>query len=141
MVETVAGSCGEQEAGITDKGLDQYKDLTAVIIGSCFEVMNELGSGFLEAVYKNALVVALQEKGLTVKREVHHDVMFRGKRVGYYITDILVEDQVIIELKCCKSILPEHKAQVINYLKATHLAVGLLVNFGNYNLEYYRMYG
>jgi len=69
------------------------------------------------------------------------EIFFRGQKVGYYYADVLAEDKVIIELKCCKCLLPEHKAQVINYLKAAKLSVGLLVNFGQHQLEYKRLYG
>lgn len=115
--------------------------ITQPILGCCFDVMNELGVGFLETVYKNALIVALEQKGLRVRSEVHYEVLFRGKKIGHYIADILVSDEVIVELKCCRCLLPEHKAQVINYLKASGLSVGLLVNFGRHQLEYTRLYG
>jgi GxxExxY protein len=119
----------------------KYSTLTETILGSCFDVMNELGTGFLEVVYKNALVYALQQKDIDVREEVPFEIFFRGQKVGYYYADVLTEDKVIIELKCCKCLLPEHKAQVINYLKAAKLSVGLLVNFGQHQLEYKRLYG
>lgn len=118
-----------------------HSHLTEIILGCCFDVMNELGVGFLESVYKNALVVALEQKGLSVRSEVHYEVVFRGKKIGHYIADILVCNEVIVELKCCKNLLAEHKAQVINYLKAARLSVGLLVNFGRHQLEYTRLHG
>jgi GxxExxY protein len=82
----------------------------------------------------------LQQKGLQVSQEVAFDISFRGMKIGRYIADILVENRIIVELKSCKSLLPEHQAQVINYLKATGLSVGLLVNFGQSKLEYKRLY-
>jgi len=118
----------------------KHWSLTETILGCCFEVMNELGVGFLEAVYKNALIVALQQKGISVRYEVPFEIVFRGKKIGHYIADMIVEG-VIIELKCCKCLLPEHNAQVINYLKAAQLTVGLLVNFGQHRLEFRRLYG
>ena len=118
-----------------------HQQLTETILGCCFDVMNEIGAGFLEAVYKNALAVALQQKGLEVRREVPFEMYFRGEHVGRYIADLVVKGQVIVELKCCKSLLPEHQAQVIYYLKASRLIIGLLVNFGQHRLEYKRLYG
>ena len=119
----------------------EYQSITEKILGCCFEVMNELGVGFLEGVYKNALIVVLKQKGVCVQSEVSFEISCRGETIGYYRADILVEGKVIIELKCCKCLLPEHKAQVINYLKAAKLSVGLLVNFGQHQLEYKRLYG
>ena len=119
----------------------EYQSITEKILGCCFEVMNELGAGFLEGVYKNSLIVALKQKGICVQKEVTFEISFRGEPIGYYRADIVVEEKVIIELKCCKCLLPEHKAQVINYLKAAKLSVGLLVNFGQHQLEYRRLYG
>ncbi|MEI8365758.1 MAG: GxxExxY protein [Parachlamydiaceae bacterium] len=115
-------------------------ELTSVILKCCFEVMNELGTGFLESVYKNALYDALRQSRISVETEQLFNVCFRGKKVGTYKADIVVQSTVIIELKCCKSLLSEHQAQVINYLKASDLSVGMLVNFGNKKLEYKRLY-
>jgi GxxExxY protein len=126
-----------------DEGIDVMPEgkLTEIILGCCFDVMNELGTGFLEAVYKNAFVVALRQKGVQVSQEIPFEICFRGETVGRYIADLLVEKEIIVEFKCCKALLPEHQAQVINYLKATGLSVGLLVNFGQYRLEYKRLHG
>src|SRR5580765_6991927 len=101
--------------------------LTARILEGCFEVSNELGSGFLESVYEKALVVALSQKGLSVRAQVPLKVKFRGVTVGDFFGDLLVDDSVLLELKAVSRILPEHKAQVINYLKATGIAIGLLI--------------
>lgn len=117
-----------------------YGDLTERILGACFEVMNELGGGFLESVYGKALLVVLHDKRLAAQSQVPISVMFRGEKVGEFIADILVEGKVIIELKAAKSIAPEHQAQLINYLKATGIEVGLLVNFGPTKLEYRRFH-
>ena len=114
--------------------------LTAKIIQACFEVSNELGAGFLESVYEKALVVALAQKGLKVASQVPLKVMFRDVIVGDYFADLIVEDQVLIELKAVTRVLREHKAQVINYLTATGIAIGLLVNFGTPRIEYYRLH-
>jgi GxxExxY protein len=117
-----------------------HADISEVIIGCCFEVMKELGSGFLENVYKNALFIAMKESGLTVLVEQSFEVVFRNRGIGKYIADLTVENLIIVELKCCKTLLPEHQAQVINYLKASQLPVGFLVNFGNQKLEYKRLH-
>ncbi len=115
-----------------------YKELTSKIINACFEVSNELGCGFLESVYENSLVMVLREKGLKVESQVPVQVKFRGGVVGEFYPDIVVEDNVLLELKAVKTIAPEHIAQVLNYLKATGMPVGMLVNFGNAKLEYRR---
>lgn len=117
-----------------------YQDLTGKILEACFEVINELGAGFIESVYEKALLIALGEKGLSTKSQEPLSVRFRGKVVGEFYADILVEDKIIIELKAVRSLAPEHQAQLINYLKATGIEVGLLVNFGNPKLEYRRFH-
>ncbi len=117
-----------------------YKDLTEKILQCAFEVINELGSGFLESVYEKAMIIALKEKGLSVYSQKPIKVYFRKKVVGEYFADLFVENKVIVELKAVKLILPEHKAQVINYLKGTGVKIGLLINFGNKKLEYNRLY-
>lgn len=117
-----------------------HSDISEKIIGCCFEVMKELGSGFLENVYKNALFLAMKQKGLSVLAEQAFEVSFRGHKIGKYIADLIVENLIIVELKCCKVLLPEHQAQLINYLKASEKPVGLLVNFGSPKLEYKRLH-
>ncbi|MBC8244095.1 MAG: GxxExxY protein [Verrucomicrobia bacterium] len=118
----------------------KHEGLTREILGACFEVINELGAGFVEAVYENALVIALREKGLHAEKQRPLRVEFRGQVVGEFFADVLVEDKVIVELKAAKALLPEHQAQTINYLKATGKDVGLLVNFGQQKLEYKRLF-
>jgi GxxExxY protein len=120
-----------------DVGL-QYEDITRSVIGCAFEVINELGAGFLESVYEKALLVALLQKGLSVTSQHPINVMFRNVCVGEFFADIFVEQKVIVELKAVKTIAPEHQAQIINYLNATGVEVGLLINFGNPKLEYKR---
>src|SRR5215470_17868306 len=107
-----------------DPRLPHYQ-LSSAILRSCFEVMNELGIGFLESVYKNALFFSLREKGLFVETEKSFEVYFKRQKIGLYKADIIVENLIIVELKCCKNLLPEHQAQVINYLAASSLPVGL----------------
>ena len=109
--------------------------LTETIISACFEVINELGAGFLESVYGKALLIVLKERGLRAESQVALKVYFRGQIVGDFFADIVVEDKVILELKAVKALAPEHSAQILNYLKATGKEVGLLVNFGNPRLE------
>ncbi|MGD0004500.1 MAG: GxxExxY protein [Anaerolineaceae bacterium] len=115
-----------------------YEEITNKILAACFEVSTELGAGFLESVYQNALMIALQEKGLTIEREYPLEVSFRGQIVGQFYADILVEGKIILELKAVSVLSDIHKAQVINYLKATGIEVGLLVNFGSPKVEYRR---
>ena len=116
----------------------KHEAITKAVIGCAFEVINELGAGFLESVYEKALLLALQQKGVVAISQQACKVMFRGECVGDFYADILVEGKVIVELKAVKAIAPEHQAQIINYLNATGIEVGLLINFGNPRLEYKR---
>jgi len=116
-----------------------HSDLTGSILNCCFEVMNELGPGFLERVYKNALLMAMKEKGLQVEVERPYNVIFRGKIIGRYIADLVVNHTVIVELKCCENLISEHQAQLFNYLKVSGLPVGLLVNFRRRKLDWNRL--
>jgi GxxExxY protein len=117
-----------------------YDQLTGKILEACFEVINELGAGFLESVYQKALLIALRQKGIEAEGEVLLPVRFRGESVGDFAADIVVERKVLVELKAVRALVPEHQAQVINYLKASGIQVGLLVNFGNPKLEYRRLH-
>jgi GxxExxY protein len=114
--------------------------LTRSIIGRAYAVANGLGTGFLEQVYENALANALGDAGLSVARQSRHDVVFEGRVVGTYVADIVVEDNVIVELKAVSSLHPTHTAQCINILKATGLPLCLLMNFGGKRLEVRRLY-
>ena len=116
----------------------RHENITKAVIGCAFEVINELGSGFLESVYEKALLVALRQKGWSATSQHPIKVMFRNECVGDFYADVFVERQVIVELKAIKAIAPEHQAQIINYLKATGVEVGLLINFGSPKLEYKR---
>lgn len=118
----------------------QYRELTEKIIEAAFEVMKELGSGFLESVYEKALLIVLRQKGMTARSQVPLKVSFCGEVVGEFFADVLVDDKVIVELKAVKALLPEHQAQLINYLKATGIDVGLLINFGTPKLEVRRVH-
>ena len=120
-----------------DKEL-KHEEITKIIIGCAFDVINELGTGFLESVYEKALLLALLQKGFSAISQYPLKVMFRGECVGDFYVDIFVEEKVIVELKAVKAIAPEHQAQIINYLTATGIEVGLLINFGSPKLEYKR---
>ena len=103
------------------------------------EVHRKLGFGFLEKVYENALMVLFQREGIQAKQQTPIKVYFEGKIVGDYFADILIEDKIILELKVLKKILDAHRAQTLNYLKATGLRLVIIVNFGKKKLEYERL--
>ena len=113
--------------------------VTEKILKGCFQVSNELGAGFVESVYEKALLIVLHEDGLNAVNQAPITVEFRNKLVGNFCADLLVENEVIVELKAVSSLCPEHVAQTINYLKATGKQVGLLVNFGKPRIEYRRI--
>ena len=109
----------------------KYSDLTEKIINAAYKVHNVLGFGFLEKVYQNALMIELKRMGLKVSSEMPIKVYYRSEIVGEYIADIIVEDKVILELKAVKDLAEIHEVQLVNYLKATGIEVGLLINFGH----------
>jgi GxxExxY protein len=113
--------------------------LTETIIGCAFTVSNSLGCGFLEKVYENALTIELKAAGLRCEQQKPIPVTYRGDSVGDYFADILVEGQVILEIKASKAIDETHQAQLINYLKATGIHRGLILNFGTPRLGFKRM--
>ena len=106
------------------------KDITDKIIKAYYNVYNCLGYGFLEKVYENAIMIELQKLGLYVQKQVPIKVVYDDELVGEYYADIMVEESVIIELKAAGNLCEKHEFQLINYLKATHLEIGLLLNFG-----------
>jgi len=108
-----------------------HSELTEKIIRCIYDVFAELGAGFLEKVYENALVIRLTEAGLKVSQQVALTVKYHNASVGEYFADLIVEDSVIIELKALSEISKVHEVQLVNYLKATGKEVGLLVNFGD----------
>ncbi|MBJ6749706.1 GxxExxY protein [Geomonas anaerohicana] len=116
-----------------------YEDVTGKILAACFDVSNELGNGFLESVYEKSLLIALEEAGLRAQRQVPLQVFYRNKNVGDFYADIVVEGMVLLELKAVKALAPEHVAQILNYLKATGIGIGLLINFGSPKSEYRRL--
>ena len=110
-------------------------DLTYRINGAIFEVNRELGAGFLEKVYENALLVELKEKGLRAENQVPIKIKYKGNEVGEYFADIVVEDTIILEIKAVESLQKVHEAQLLNYLRATEYKIGLLVNFAHPKAE------
>jgi GxxExxY protein len=109
----------------------KHGELTEEIIEAFYAVYNELGFGFLESVYENAMAIALRAYGFSVEQQAVVPVYFRGQRVGDFHCDLLVEGKVILELKASRAIAPEHLAQTLNDLKATTIEVALILNFGD----------
>jgi GxxExxY protein len=114
-------------------------DITYAINGAVFEVNRVLGPGFLEKIYENALLFELKRRGITAKSQVPIKVFYKENEVGEYFADILVEGKVIVELKIVETIDKIHEAQLLNYLKATGIRVGILVNFKHPKAEIKRM--
>jgi len=106
-------------------------ELTQEIISCAFKVFNTLGSGFLEKVYENAMIIELESAGLSVEAQSKIDVYYKDKLVGEYSADIIVEEEVIIELKAVENLNKIHEIQLVNYLNATGIEIGLLINFGS----------
>ncbi len=107
-----------------------HSELTSLIIKAFYKVYNTLGHGFLEKVYENSMAIELKKMGLGVLHQVKIDVFYDGEKVGNYFADLVVEEKIIIELKAMEALITEHEAQLVNYLKATPIEVGLLLNFG-----------
>ena len=107
-----------------------YEELTGKIIGAFYQVYNDLGYGFLEKVYENALAHKLRQAGLTVQQQHPVRVYYEGLIIGEFFADMLVDERVMLELKTAETIAPIHQAQLTNYLKATPIELGLLLNFG-----------
>lgn len=107
-----------------------HKELTSKIIQAFYKVYNKLGYGFLEKVYENAMRVELNKMGISVEQQKNIKVYYESEMVGDYFADLLIEELVIVELKAAENICDEHEAQLLNYLKATDIEVGLLLNFG-----------
>lgn len=107
-----------------------HEELSGKILNAFYYVYNTLGHGFLEKVYENALVIECRKQNLYVKQQQRIDVYYEGLEVGEYYADLFVNDVIVLELKAVDAIAPEHEAQLINYLKATNIELGLLLNFG-----------
>jgi GxxExxY protein len=118
---------------------EYLEDVTKRVIGAAFEVSNVLGAGFAEKVYENALVAESRMLRLRAEPQQKIEVRYKGMVVGDYYPDILVEDQLIIELKCCSAFTPDHTAQCLNYLRATGLHLALLFNFQKPKIQFKRL--
>jgi GxxExxY protein len=108
----------------------KHSEITGKIIESAYRVHNTLGFGFLETVYQNALIIELLKTGLNVEKEKRLRLWYENQIIGDFIADIIVEETVIIELKAVKELHAVHEVQLVNYLKATGIEIGLLINFG-----------
>lgn len=113
-----------------NEGSLKERELTEKIIGVFYDVYNELGHGFLESVYEKACDIALTSKGMSVLRKIEVPVWFRGQKVGDFEADMLVNRSVLLELKAGRGLDPAHEAQLLNYLRATEIEVGILFSFG-----------
>lgn len=122
-----------------EKNEEEMNELTHRIIGCAYQVLNELGCGFLEKVYENAMAHELRKAGLAVVQQQDLDVRYDGVVVGKYAADLVVDNAVLIELKAAKAFDKNHMAQCINYLKATGLPICLLLNFGKPTLDLKRI--
>ncbi|MEP6923553.1 MAG: GxxExxY protein [Pyrinomonadaceae bacterium] len=122
-----------------DEKLDKINQITEKIIGCSYTASNTLGCGFLEKVYENALAHELRKTGLKVSQQYEIEVYYDGVVVGKYIADLFVEDSVIVEVKANSGLDDSQKAQCLNYLKATKLRIGLLINFGKPRIEIKRV--
>jgi len=108
----------------------KHQELTELIIQAFYEVYNELGHGFLESVYEEAIYRVLRQKAVDVQRQSPLPVWFRGEQIGDFRADLIVAHTVIVELKAARALEPSHEAQLLNYLRASDLEIGLLLNFG-----------
>ena len=120
-------------------GVYPHRELTEKIIGAAFEVHRVMGTGFLKKVYETALARELSSRGVTARPQAEIAVGYKGQPVGTYFADLVVDDVVICEVKATSSLAPEHEAQLLNYLKASGIKVGLLLNFGARRLQVKRM--
>ncbi len=116
-----------------------YSDLTREIIGAAMEVHKTIGSGFLESVYEEALAIEFDLRKVRYERQKGIDVFYKGWLAKQFVCDFLVGEKVLVELKALKAITGVEEAQILNYLRATGLEVGLLINFGERSLKYKRM--
>ncbi len=108
----------------------KHSEITEKIIKAYYQVYNQLGYGFLEKIYERAMMIELPKHGLKCERQKNIKVFYHETEIGNYYADIIVEDCIIIELKAVETIAPEHEVQIVNYLKATEIEIGLLLNFG-----------
>jgi GxxExxY protein len=127
------------EAKATNPTSYPFSDLTDKIIGSAITVHRELGQGFLERIYESALVLELRERGLRLERQHAFGVLYKRQLVGQYVADLVVDEKVICEIKAVDDLSSAHASQLLNYLKATRLPLGLLLNFGRDRLQVKRL--
>jgi GxxExxY protein len=118
----------------------EYEDITREIIGAAYKVYNQLGFGFLESVYKKALVIQLTKNDLAVQEEMPLKVYYDDHEVGSFYVDLFVENEVIVELKSVRNLAKEHEVQLVNYLSALKKDIGLLINFGPSGVKVKRKY-
>jgi GxxExxY protein len=114
----------------TDRKDLKYRELTEKIIKIFYKVYNKLGYGFLEKVYENAMMIEFRKEGIPIASQAPIKVFYENEMIGEYFADILVDNKVIVEIKAAKNLAVENEAQLLNYLKATNVEVGLLLNFG-----------
>ena len=124
---------------ITNKEKILYKDLSYNIIGLAMQVHRELGPGFLEKVYENSMIVLFRKEKIPANKQAPIVIYFESKIVGHYVADILVDEKIILELKCVEMINNAHRAQALNYLKATGKRLAIILNFAKIKLEYERL--
>ena len=117
----------------------RLNEITFQINGCAMELINSIGHGFHEKIYENGLAVMFEERKLNFVQQKHYPIIFRGKNLGTFIPDFVVEDEVIIELKTVEKIGNNEKGQVLNYLRASHLSLGILLNFKHAKLEWQRV--
>lgn len=117
----------------------ELKKLTQIVIGCAYHVHNTLGPGFMEKVYENALKLDLESEGLTIQQQLPIKVRYRGQVIGDFIADMFIEGCLIVEIKAVLKLAPEHEVQLVNYLTATGIDDGLLINFGR-SVEIHRKF-
>jgi GxxExxY protein len=125
---------------LQDQNLTQHDELTQAIIGAAFTVHNTLGGGFLESVYEKSLQLELDEIGISNQFQIPVPVYYRGQQVGDFIADVLTDGKVLCELKAVEALKTVHEVQLVNYLQATGLDIGLLINFGPTRVDIKRKY-
>ena len=116
-----------------------FKDEAYQVVGAAIEVLNTLGHGFLEKPYEQAMIIELGLRNVPVKQQPRFNVSYKGNLIGEYIPDLLVYDKIIVEMKTIEYITAKERSQVLNYLKATGLSLGLILNFGKAKLEWERL--
>jgi GxxExxY protein len=111
-----------------------YRDMSYKIVGLAMEAHRKLGYGFLEKVYENSLMILLEREGIQARQQVPTKVSFEGRQVAYYLADIIVDGLIILEIKAAENLCDAHRAQTLNYLRATGLRLAILLNFGKERL-------